>query len=587
MKLIDELKRRNVIKATIAYIVVAWLLLQVITSVLPNFGAPPWVLKTLIFLIAIGLPIWVIFSWVYEITPEGLKKTVKVSKDESITEATNKRLNIIIIITLFIAIAVTLFQKPLPNASSITIVNNDLTLENSIAVLPFNNWSGNPQLEYISDGMTDAVITRLSAVDSLKVIPFTSVLKYKNSDQNVQSITKELGIQNVLQGNFQLSGDQVKITVHLIHGPSNTNIASNVYSGQWNQEEIFNLQAEVVKDLSRHLQIDLNSQELNDIHHFPTTNKEAYDLMLYAAFLSSNGTRKGMERAIPFYEKAIELDSTFMDAYLGLAGLYIWGASIWGSFDQQVAWKNAKNLLERAKKIDSTDKRIQRDLLDGSYLYEWDFDIMEKEFENSKAAVGYLTHVGRFEESLTIIDQKLQKKPNQAFYIALKAQALFFLNRKEEALELLVTKDKLFSDYVSYLREAAKVCFYMGEYGRSKMYVDQILSKFSDHPPIVLWLHAVNSDKAGNTIEAKNYLNKLKSAYDNGDSGSPAWFVALYYSSVGDHENAFEWLNKAYDRHEMELIWLREELALKSLRGDPRYVELYHKVGFPMPPHPN
>jgi uncharacterized BrkB/YihY/UPF0761 family membrane protein len=90
MKLFDELKRRNVIKATIAYIVVAWVLLQVITSVLPNFGAPPWVLKTLMFLIAIGLPIWIIFSWVYEITPEGLKKTVKVSKDKSITEATNK-----------------------------------------------------------------------------------------------------------------------------------------------------------------------------------------------------------------------------------------------------------------------------------------------------------------------------------------------------------------------------------------------------------------------------------------------------------------------------------------------------------------
>ena len=100
MKIFDELKRRNVIKATIAYIVVAWILVQVLTSVLPNLGTPPWVLKTLMFLMAIGLPIWIIFSWVYEITPEGLKRTAKVSEDESITAATNKRLNIIIIITL-------------------------------------------------------------------------------------------------------------------------------------------------------------------------------------------------------------------------------------------------------------------------------------------------------------------------------------------------------------------------------------------------------------------------------------------------------------------------------------------------------
>ncbi|MBT8305426.1 MAG: hypothetical protein KJN85_00670, partial [Maribacter sp.] len=117
MNFFDELKRRNVIKATIAYIVVAWVLLQVLTSVLPNLGAPPWVLKTLMFLMAIGLPIWVIFSWVYEVTPEGLKRTTKVPKDQSITAATNKRLNIIIIITLIIAIAVSFIKKPIPSTA--------------------------------------------------------------------------------------------------------------------------------------------------------------------------------------------------------------------------------------------------------------------------------------------------------------------------------------------------------------------------------------------------------------------------------------------------------------------------------------
>ena len=118
MKFFEELKRRNVIKATIAYVVVAWILLQLIATILPIFEAPPWVFKTLTFIIAICLPIWIIFSWVYEVTPEGLKKTAKISKEQSITAATNKRLNIIILITLIIAIAVAFINKPNSKASA-------------------------------------------------------------------------------------------------------------------------------------------------------------------------------------------------------------------------------------------------------------------------------------------------------------------------------------------------------------------------------------------------------------------------------------------------------------------------------------
>ena len=141
MNFFEELKRRNVIKATIAYMVVSWVLLQVASVILPIIGAPEWVLKTLIFVMAIGFPVWIIFSWVYELTPEGFIKTEKVSKEKSITEATNKRLNIIIIITLIIAIGVSFVNKPTSNCASNTVVNIDSVLDNSIAVIPFKNLS--------------------------------------------------------------------------------------------------------------------------------------------------------------------------------------------------------------------------------------------------------------------------------------------------------------------------------------------------------------------------------------------------------------------------------------------------------------
>ncbi|MGB5499614.1 MAG: hypothetical protein WBM77_11860, partial [Maribacter sp.] len=271
MKIFDELKRRNVIKATIAYIVVAWILVQVLTSVLPSIGTPPWVLKTLMFLMAIGLPIWIIFSWVYEITPEGLKKTIKVSEDQSITAATNKRLNIIIIITLLIAIAVSFVNKPRPNTPLKIIVDEELILEKSIAIIPFKNWSGDPELEYVSDGMTDAVISRLTKIQSIdRVIPFTSMIKYKETDKSIPEIAKELGVTNILQGNFQLSGDHLKINVQLIDGLSDKHFWSDEYSGVWEIKEIFKIQAEVAENVAKNINAEIKEEEFEAIRTVST-----------------------------------------------------------------------------------------------------------------------------------------------------------------------------------------------------------------------------------------------------------------------------------------------------------------------------
>ena len=136
-----------------------------------------------------------------------------------------------------------------------------------------------------------------------------------------------------------------------------------------------------------------------------------------------------------------------------------------------------------------------------------------------------------------------------------------------------------------YLRIASRYYYYLGEYELSRSLVNKLMSNFPDRPPVVLWLSAVNAYQERDSENEYKYVIQLQERYNEMKSGSPAWFTALYYSSVGDSENAFKWLQNSYDRHEVELIWLREEPALRSLRGDPRYKELYNKVGFPMPPH--
>lgn len=474
-------------------------------------------------------------------------------------------------------------------SESVPLLENETT-EKSIAVLPIKNWSGDPELEYIGDGMTDAVIARLALIESMtNVIPFTSILKYKTSDKNVPDIAKELDVEHILQGSFQLSGDQMKIGLYLIEGRSNKHIWSYEYKGRWDGNAIFKVQAEIAENVANNMNVEIKDKELEAIQKIPTQNKEAYNLLLQANFQASKSTKSGWENALPLFEKAIELDSTFVNAYNNLAHLYLYGGLHWGILSEQEAWDKAKELLQMSYQLDSTKQSVKKGLLFGSYTYEWDFDLMEKEYRKEYVKYGvafiYAIQTGRYEESLMLINQTLNINPTSGFVHAWKARTLFYLNRKEEAINLLNRNDILHNDHIDYLREAGKCYFYMGEYKKSKELVKRLATIFPDRTPPILWLLAVHAQREGDMNTLSNYLEALQRKYTAGESGSPAWFLALYYAATGDNENAFTWLQNSFDRHEVEMIWLREEPALIPLRNDKRYLDIYTKVGFPVKPH--
>jgi TolB-like protein len=205
---INELKRRNVIKASIAYVVVAWILLQAVSIILPIVNAPEWVLKMFTFFLAIGFPIWVIFSWVYEVTPEGLKKTAQVSKNQSVTTTTNKRLNILILVGLVIAIIVNFFNKPTFDTSNNSI--ESANVQNSIAVLYFDDISSGGDTEWFCDGVTEDILTNLSKIKELTVISKTSTKRYKNTDKSIPEIAAELGVSYIVEGSVRRHEDKVR-----------------------------------------------------------------------------------------------------------------------------------------------------------------------------------------------------------------------------------------------------------------------------------------------------------------------------------------------------------------------------------------
>lgn len=340
-KLFEELKRRNVIKAAIAYIVVAWVLLQVFSIVLPSVNAPEWVMKTIMLIMVIAFPVWVFIAWVYEVTPEGLKKTEKVDNDQSTSHTTNKRLNILILAGLVVAIALTLFQ---PKSG---YIDTSDTAEYSIAVLPFDDLSSDKDTEWFCDGVTDDILTYLSKVEGLKVISRTSVMQYKNRKKTIPEIAKELGVSFIVEGSVSKYGNNVKITAQLI-GANDRHLWADNYSGTMN--DVFKLQGDVSQQIVQQLKIKISPEVKRKIETFPTENIEAYQAVLKGRSYMDKFDEENAKIGKGFFEKAIELDPNYADAYaeLALATMAIGGAK-----DSLIIRKH----IDKALKLDPNSSR--------------------------------------------------------------------------------------------------------------------------------------------------------------------------------------------------------------------------------------
>ncbi len=194
--------------------------------------------------------------------------------------------------------------------------------------------------------------------------------------------------------------------------------------------------------------------------------------------------------------------------------------------------------------------------------------------------VDFFIKTGRYGEALENVNKIIAFDPSDGVQYFFKAEVLMFLGKEKEAIDLLKTTDPLYNDDWFYLRETAKLYYYLEEYEKSRDHLNKLMVNFTDRPPIILWLNAVHHHLEGNTTAANQFLRELYRKYEAGHSGSPAWFIALYHSVLQDYENTFQWLQNSYERHEVEMTWFREEPLLIPLRNDTRYQELYQKIGF-------
>ncbi len=341
-----ELKRRNVYKVAIAYAVVAWLLLQAASILFPTFEAPPWTMKVFVAVIALGFPIAVVLAWAFELTPEGIKRAEDVDPSESVRRKTGRKLDFFIIAVLLLVIGILLFQRLHPTVSPAV----SSSLEKSIAVLPFENLSRDPDNAYFAEGIQEEILTRLAKIADLKVISRTSTQRYQSKPGNLAEIAKQLGVANILEGSVQKAADQVRVNVQLVNARTDSHLWAETYDRKLS--DIFGVESEIAKGIAESLQAKLTGREEQELAVKPTNNPEAYDAYLRGLAFEARGWSPipPLWEAISFYERAVQLDPNFALAWARLsradAVLYFTGG------DTTAARRDAaKKALENAQKL--------------------------------------------------------------------------------------------------------------------------------------------------------------------------------------------------------------------------------------------
>ena len=449
MSLMTELKRRNVFRVGLAYAIVGWLLIEVASVLLPTFEAPAWVMKAFSSLVILGFPLTLVIAWAFEMTPEGIKREAEVDRTESITHVTGRKLDFAIIGLLVIAVvyfAVDKFgngePKPPPVAPKEIPAAEAVEREKSIAVLLFDNLSGDAANEAFTKGIHDDILTHLSKIRALKVIARTSMERL-DPTLSIPEIGTQLGVAAVLEGGVQRSGDRVRINVQLIDCETEAHLWAETYDRELTASNIFSIQSEIAKTVADALRATLSLEEKQQLDTVPTENMAAYEAYILGKQRIAKGTSGAFSEAADFFQRAVELDPGFALAYVGLADAYVNNVDLLG-LPKNEMYSKAGVLIERALELD--------DQLGEAYavlasIQDWstDFEDAEAKFRralelNPNYARAYLDYgqllrkFGRPEEALALHRKAVELDPLSPVMIMNVGWSLDALGRFDEGL---------------------------------------------------------------------------------------------------------------------------------------------------------
>ena len=396
MSLLNQLKRRSVLKVGAAYVVTSWLLIQVAETIFPLYGFGDAPARMVVTILAIGFIPTLIFSWVFEFTAEGLIRESEVGPAKPATPKSSKKLDRMIMVMLALALGYFTFDKFVLDPqrdvavgeaaaeAAIEQLREEALLgmmnDKSVAVLPFDNRSNLDEDLFFTDGMHDELLTRLSRISELNVISRTSVMQFRGSMMSIPDIAKELSVATILEGGVQRAGNQVRINVQLIDARTDEHLWAEIYDRELTTENLFAIQSEISASIAGSLHAALSPEERERVFEMPTENLEAYNHFLRGRQLMATRKKEGMLQGLDEFTRATELDPNFALAWVGLADS-INLLDFYGDFP------------ERDQQLDMRQEAVDKALAINDQLgeaYASLANIYRNKFEHDKAEAAYI-----------------------------------------------------------------------------------------------------------------------------------------------------------------------------------------------------
>ena len=458
----------------------------------------------------------------------------------------------------------------------------------SLAVLPLENLSGDPQQEYFADGMTEALITELAKIGALRVISRTSVMRYKGTKKSLPEIARELNVDGVIEGSAQRSGNRVGITAQLIYAPTDTHLWAESY--ERDLRDILSLQKEVARTIAQQIRVTLTPQEQGHLAQAHPVNPEAYELYLKGHYLWNKRTEEGVRKGIEYFRLAIAKDPNYALAFAGLADCYSQPAFLGVvRLSPREAISQARAAAMKALELDDTLPEAHTSLALIKTNYDWAWADAEREFRRAielspsyANAHHFYSHLlmalGRNEESLSESKRALELDPVDPVINVHLGWDYLYARQYDLAIEQLrktLELDPNLWDAHEFLGQA---------YEQKSMY-SQAVTEFrkavllQSNPRTLAFLghtYAVS----GRRNEAHNVLEKLQDL--SKERYVSPYFIAVIDVGLGAPGRAFEDLERAYEERSENLIYLKVEPIFDSLRPDPRFQELMRRVGLPL-----
>jgi len=578
LSLFNELKRRNVFKVAAAYIIVAWLLLQISDTLVPALHLPDWFHSGVAFLLILGFPIAMIFAWAFELTPDGLKKEKEIDRSRSVAQLTGQKLNYTIITLLVVSLAYFVWESrfqsdrvspaqerhaetgtgaqspengPGPGVSAATsdVPEPD---RKSIAVLPFQNRSANEEnAAFFSDGVHDELLTNLSRIKALKVISRTSVMNYRDNTKNLRQIGEELGVASILQGGVQRAGDHVRINVQLIDAKTDESLWANIYNRQLTATNIFMIQSEIAMAIAGALQASLLPIEQKRLETIPTENLAALEAYFLGKQAMARRTGTALEEAVTYFEKAIQLDPGFALAYVGQADSYSLQTDN-GNLSPKQAFGLYKPLINRALELDDQLGEAYASL-GLSYSYLGDRDAGEAAFQRAlELSPNYastqhwystfLRSYGHYDAGLIQIEAAIQLDPLSAVLQTNLGSVLGALGRPEEAVAQFKNNIKVHVDNPSsYWSLGAIYWTHFGQLDEALVWFKQGLERNPGNAQITAWIGLIYLD-LGAEAEAERWINTALELVPDGIFSN--WAKEMLLLFQGESTQATEYAGK-------------------------------------------